>query len=134
MLFVPWWLVRLVNSVISFTLIVFTIPLAFDVGGRDCGLVCFQPRRFPGSRSEYLFLKNTSRLFSTTSLLVFCVMLMVDVFLSVGDVLFRTLLPETWSATITPTMDPWPHRLHSKLHYHFNPNRRPKRLHHKLLT
>lgn len=29
------------NSVTSFTLIVFTIPLAFDVGGRDCGLVSY---------------------------------------------------------------------------------------------
>ena len=44
MLFVPWWLVRLVNSVISFTLIVFTIPLAFDVGGRAGGMTPVRPR------------------------------------------------------------------------------------------
>ena len=67
-------------------------------------------------------------------LLVFCVMLMVDVFLSFGDILFLPLLAETWSTTVTTTMDPWPHRLHSKLHYHFSPNHRPKRLHHKLHT
>lgn len=38
-MFASWWLVRFINSILSFTLIVFTIPLAFDVGGRDCGLV-----------------------------------------------------------------------------------------------
>lgn len=32
------WLVRLVSSVVFLFLIVFTIPLSFDVGGRDCGL------------------------------------------------------------------------------------------------
>src|ERR1700712_3958767 len=32
------WLVRLVSSVVFLFLIVFTIPLTFDVGGRDCGL------------------------------------------------------------------------------------------------
>jgi hypothetical protein len=36
---VPWWIPRVLNSVVSFTLLVFTIPLAFDVGGRDAGLV-----------------------------------------------------------------------------------------------
>ena len=36
---VPWWIPRVVNSAASFTLLVFTIPLAFDVGGRDAGLV-----------------------------------------------------------------------------------------------
>jgi hypothetical protein len=38
-MFAPWWLVRFISSLLSFLLIVFTIPLAFDVGGRDCGLV-----------------------------------------------------------------------------------------------
>ena len=36
---VPWWIPQVLNSVVSFVLLVFTIPLAFDVGGRDCGLV-----------------------------------------------------------------------------------------------
>jgi hypothetical protein len=38
-MYAPWWLPRLFNSFLVFTLLVFTIPLAFDVGGRDCGLV-----------------------------------------------------------------------------------------------
>ena len=38
-MFAPWWIAKLFNSFLSFTLLVFTIPLAFDVGGRDCGLV-----------------------------------------------------------------------------------------------
>ncbi|KAE9989261.1 hypothetical protein Vi05172_g4619 [Venturia inaequalis] len=32
------WLLRLVSSAVFLFLIVFTIPLSFDVGGRDCGL------------------------------------------------------------------------------------------------
>lgn len=32
------WLLRFVTSTVSLFLIVFTIPLAFDVGGRECGL------------------------------------------------------------------------------------------------
>jgi hypothetical protein len=32
------WLLRLTSSIVFLFLIVFTIPLTFDVGGRDCGL------------------------------------------------------------------------------------------------
>jgi hypothetical protein len=65
---------------------------------------------------------------------MYCLMLMLDVFLGSGDVLFRVVLSETWSATITSPMDSWPHRLYSKFHYPFNPSNRPKRLHNKLHT
>src|SRR5436190_17357871 len=34
-----WWIIGLFNSLLSFTLLIFTILLAFDVGGHDCGLV-----------------------------------------------------------------------------------------------
>jgi hypothetical protein len=33
------WLTKSLNSLGTFILLVYTIPLAFDVGGRDCGLV-----------------------------------------------------------------------------------------------
>jgi hypothetical protein len=33
------WLLRALSSIVFLTSIVFTIPLAFDVGGRTCGLV-----------------------------------------------------------------------------------------------
>ena len=46
--FAALWLAKLFNSILSFTLLLFTIPLAFDVGGRDCGLVRDPfPRRPP---------------------------------------------------------------------------------------
>jgi hypothetical protein len=32
------WLLRLISSIVFLFLIVFTIPLTFDVGGKDCGL------------------------------------------------------------------------------------------------
>jgi hypothetical protein len=59
---VPWWITPVLNSVISFTLLVFTIPLAFDVGGRDCGLV--PPPNLP------LFLRKLMRWWQTYSLAV----------------------------------------------------------------
>jgi len=33
-----WWFFRAFSSLITLSLIVLTIPLAFDVGGRECGL------------------------------------------------------------------------------------------------
>jgi hypothetical protein len=44
MLFAVLAVAKIVNSITSFGLIVFTIPLAFDVGGRDCGLVTLNIR------------------------------------------------------------------------------------------
>jgi hypothetical protein len=50
------WLVRLVSSVVFLFLIVFTIPLSFDVGGRDCGLA------FSLALSTYYFFFSVLRL------------------------------------------------------------------------
>lgn len=69
-MFAPWP-VRLFNSFLSFTLLVFTIPLAFDVGGRDCGLVwtvydkCWWADLF-FSRSDILFLSFVITAWITT--------------------------------------------------------------------
>jgi hypothetical protein len=50
------WLTRLVSSVVFLFLIVFTIPLTFDVGGRDSGLA------FSLALSSYYFLYSVLQL------------------------------------------------------------------------
>jgi hypothetical protein len=55
------WLLRLVSSLVFLFLIVFTIPLTFDVGGRDCGLA------FSLSLSTYYFLYSVLQLATPNS-------------------------------------------------------------------
>jgi hypothetical protein len=50
------WLLRAISSLVFLFLIVFTIPLTFDVGGKDCGLV------FSLSLSAYYFCYSILRL------------------------------------------------------------------------
>ncbi|KAF2399258.1 ICE2-domain-containing protein [Trichodelitschia bisporula] len=50
------WLVRATSSIVFLFLIVFTIPLTFDVGGRTCGLA------FSLSLASYYFFYSTLRL------------------------------------------------------------------------
>lgn len=50
------WLLRATSSLVFLFLIVFTIPLAFDVGGKDCGLA------FSLTLSAYYFLYSVLRL------------------------------------------------------------------------
>jgi hypothetical protein len=50
------WLVRATSSLVFLFLIVFTIPLTFDVGGKDCGLA------FSLALSIYYFLYSILRL------------------------------------------------------------------------
>jgi hypothetical protein len=51
-----WWFFRAIAFVISHALIVLTIPLAFDVGGRECGLA------FSLSLAVFYFLQSLLRL------------------------------------------------------------------------
>jgi hypothetical protein len=128
---VPWWFARLINSIMSFTLIVFTIPLAFDVGGRDCGLVrapSVPVKSHPGT----MLLRVVLWPWLIRLLAVVVVWLMVDVFAGAGDVLFQFIVSETWSAEVSITLAPWSRRLHSKLHYRFDPGDCPQRIHYKL--
>jgi hypothetical protein len=75
-MFAPWWIAKLFYSFLSFTLLVFTIPLAFDVGGRDCGLV-------PNERVHRLI---------------------IDVFLGSSDVLFLFIVITVRITTFAITM------------------------------
>ena len=50
------WIFRALSSIVFLSAIVFTIPLAFDVGGRDCGLV------FSLSLTIFYFFYSISRL------------------------------------------------------------------------
>jgi hypothetical protein len=50
------WLTRVVSSAIWLSAVVFTIPLAFDIGGRTCGLA------FSLSLSSFYFLYSILRL------------------------------------------------------------------------
>jgi hypothetical protein len=52
------WVLRAFASTISLFLIVFTIPLAFDVGGRECGLA------FSLSLATFYFYYSAIRLFT----------------------------------------------------------------------
>lgn len=36
-----WTLFQTLSSALYFTLIIITIPLAFDIGGEDCGIVSY---------------------------------------------------------------------------------------------
>jgi len=51
-----WWFLRATAFVISHVLIVLTIPLAFDVGGRECGLA------FSLSLAAFYFVQSLLRL------------------------------------------------------------------------
>lgn len=53
-----WWFLRAIGSTIFLVTIIFTIPLAFDVGGRQCGLA------FSLSLSAYYFAYSIVRLIS----------------------------------------------------------------------
>ncbi|EON62671.1 hypothetical protein W97_01895 [Coniosporium apollinis CBS 100218] len=50
------WLTRVLSSIIFLSAVIFTVPLAFDVGGRTCGLA------FSLSLATYYFLYSTLRL------------------------------------------------------------------------
>jgi len=76
-MFAPWWIAKLFNSFLSFTLLVFTIPLAFDVGGRDCGLVptldtieLIRDVLLSSSNVLFLFVVITIRITTFTSAMV----------------------------------------------------------------
>lgn len=50
------WLTRVLSSIIFLSAVIFTVPLAFDVGGRTCGLA------FSLSLATYYFFYSTLRL------------------------------------------------------------------------
>ena len=83
------------NSVTSFTLLVFTIPLAFDVGGRDCGLV-----------SSYLYFSHTDHV--------------VDILSSPGDVLLSFIHAAAFIATVKALVDTLVSGVSSESRHSFN--------------